>query len=110
MAHSTLCQSNLSKTNEPASSSLAGCPAALAFLGHYCGLRFITLTGLSPGCYAPPTCRGGHPSPPNPITFGRQGAGSLEGQVDEVHLIGDALAPRRLMDAILDGARAGRNV
>jgi pyruvate/2-oxoglutarate dehydrogenase complex dihydrolipoamide dehydrogenase (E3) component len=26
----------------------------------------------------------------------------------EVHLIGDALAPRRLMDAILDGARLGR--
>ena len=28
--------------------------------------------------------------------------------VDEVHVIGDAQAPRRLMDAILDGARIGR--
>jgi hypothetical protein len=28
----------------------------------------------------------------------------------EVHLIGDALAPRRLMDAILDGARLGRSL
>ena len=30
--------------------------------------------------------------------------------VAEVDLIGDALAPRRLMDAILDGARAGRRI
>jgi NADPH-dependent 2,4-dienoyl-CoA reductase/sulfur reductase-like enzyme len=29
-------------------------------------------------------------------------------RVGEVHVIGDALAPRRLMDAILDGARLGR--
>jgi pyruvate/2-oxoglutarate dehydrogenase complex dihydrolipoamide dehydrogenase (E3) component len=28
----------------------------------------------------------------------------------EVHLVGDALAPRRLMDAILDGARLGRGL
>ena len=28
-------------------------------------------------------------------------------RVGEVHVIGDALAPRRLMDAILDGARLG---
>lgn len=28
----------------------------------------------------------------------------------EVHLIGDALAPRRLMDVILDGARVGHQV
>ena len=30
--------------------------------------------------------------------------------VAEADLIGDALAPRRLMDAILDGARAGRRI
>jgi hypothetical protein len=30
--------------------------------------------------------------------------------VSEVHIIGDALAPRRLMDAILDGARVGRRL
>lgn len=29
-------------------------------------------------------------------------------EVGELHLIGDAQAPRRLMDAILDGARIGR--
>ena len=31
-------------------------------------------------------------------------------QVSNVHMIGDALAPRRLMDAILDGARVGRRL
>ena len=30
--------------------------------------------------------------------------------IAEVRLIGDALAPRRLVDAILDGARAGRSI
>ncbi len=35
---------------------------------------------------------------------------SLKGQAGGLHLIGDALAPRRLMDAILDGARAGRSL
>lgn len=30
--------------------------------------------------------------------------------VSEVHIIGDALAPRRLMDAILDGAQVGRRL
>ena len=35
---------------------------------------------------------------------------AVQDQVDDVHLIGDALAPRRLMDAILDGARVGRRL
>ncbi|MEE8290589.1 MAG: FAD-dependent oxidoreductase [Candidatus Tectomicrobia bacterium] len=35
---------------------------------------------------------------------------AVQEQVDDVHLIGDALAPRRLMDAILDGARVGRRL
>ena len=34
----------------------------------------------------------------------------LKGRVNGLTLIGDALAPRRLMDAILDGARAGRRL
>ena len=34
----------------------------------------------------------------------------MKGRIDDIHLIGDALAPRRMMDAILDGARAGRLV
>ena len=33
-----------------------------------------------------------------------------EAKVDEVHLIGDSQAPRRLMDAILDGARLGHRL
>jgi 2,4-dienoyl-CoA reductase-like NADH-dependent reductase (Old Yellow Enzyme family)/thioredoxin reductase len=35
---------------------------------------------------------------------------AIKQQVDEVHLIGDAQAPRRLMDAILDGAKIGRRL
>ena len=35
---------------------------------------------------------------------------ALKGRVEELHLIGDALAPRGLMDAILDGARRGRRI
>ena len=35
---------------------------------------------------------------------------ALKGRVEELHLIGDALAPRGLMDAILDGARLGRRL
>ena len=33
-----------------------------------------------------------------------------EAKVDEVHRIGDSQAPRRLMDAILDGARLGHRL
>jgi len=44
--------------------------------------------------------------------YGGQAADALyhaaREQCSEVHLVGDALAPRRLMDAILDGARLGR--
>jgi 2,4-dienoyl-CoA reductase-like NADH-dependent reductase (Old Yellow Enzyme family)/thioredoxin reductase len=32
----------------------------------------------------------------------------LSGRVDDLHLVGDALAPRRLVHATLDGARVGR--
>jgi hypothetical protein len=32
-------------------------------------------------------------------------ARALEGRVPEVHVIGDALAPRRIMHATLEGAR-----
>jgi NADPH-dependent 2,4-dienoyl-CoA reductase/sulfur reductase-like enzyme len=35
---------------------------------------------------------------------------ALEGRVAERHLVGDALAPRLLHDAILEGTRAGRKV
>jgi 2,4-dienoyl-CoA reductase-like NADH-dependent reductase (Old Yellow Enzyme family)/thioredoxin reductase len=35
-------------------------------------------------------------------------AGELRGRVPAVHVIGDALAPRRLMHATLEGARVGR--
>jgi 2,4-dienoyl-CoA reductase-like NADH-dependent reductase (Old Yellow Enzyme family)/thioredoxin reductase len=35
-------------------------------------------------------------------------AADLRGRVPEVHVIGDALAPRRLMHATLEGARVGR--
>jgi len=35
---------------------------------------------------------------------------TVKSRVAEVHVIGDALAPRRLMDAILDGARLGRQL
>jgi hypothetical protein len=35
---------------------------------------------------------------------------ALQGQVPELHLIGDAMAPRLLHDAILKGTRAGRRV
>jgi NADPH-dependent 2,4-dienoyl-CoA reductase/sulfur reductase-like enzyme len=35
---------------------------------------------------------------------------AVKGQVDEVDLVGDAWAPRRLIDAIQDGARVGRRV
>ena len=31
----------------------------------------------------------------------------LEGRIPEIHLVGDALAPRRIMHATLEGARAG---
>jgi 2,4-dienoyl-CoA reductase-like NADH-dependent reductase (Old Yellow Enzyme family)/thioredoxin reductase len=34
-------------------------------------------------------------------------AGALRGKVAEVHLVGDALAPRRIVHATLEGARAG---
>jgi hypothetical protein len=34
-------------------------------------------------------------------------ARELEGRVPEVHVIGDALAPRRMMHATLEGARVG---
>jgi pyruvate/2-oxoglutarate dehydrogenase complex dihydrolipoamide dehydrogenase (E3) component len=34
-------------------------------------------------------------------------ARQLNGRLDEVHLIGDALAPRRIMHANLEGARVG---
>jgi mycofactocin system FadH/OYE family oxidoreductase 2 len=35
---------------------------------------------------------------------------ALEGRVSELHLVGDALAPRRLHDAILDATRVARQV
>ena len=35
---------------------------------------------------------------------------SLKGKVDDVRLVGDARAPRRIHDAILEGTRAGRAV
>lgn len=35
---------------------------------------------------------------------------SLEGKVPEIHLAGDCLKPRRIMDAIHDGARLGREI
>ena len=35
---------------------------------------------------------------------------AVKGRVGELHLIGDALAPRGLIDAILDGARLGRQL
>ena len=35
-------------------------------------------------------------------------ARALKGQVQELHLVGDCLAPRRIFHAVLDGARAGR--
>jgi hypothetical protein len=34
----------------------------------------------------------------------------LKGQVGEVHLIGDSLAPRRMMHATLEGARVGQAI
>jgi hypothetical protein len=37
-------------------------------------------------------------------------ASALEGRVAEVHVIGDALAPRRIMHATLEGARAARTI
>ena len=37
-------------------------------------------------------------------------AKALKGKVKEMHLIGDSLAPRRIMHAVLDGARAGRSI
>jgi hypothetical protein len=35
---------------------------------------------------------------------------ALDGRLPEVHVIGDALAPRRIMHATLEGARAGRAI
>ena len=35
---------------------------------------------------------------------------ALEGRVAERYLVGDAMAPRLLHDAILEGTRAGRRV
>jgi pyruvate/2-oxoglutarate dehydrogenase complex dihydrolipoamide dehydrogenase (E3) component len=35
---------------------------------------------------------------------------ALQGRVAEIHLVGDAMAPRLLHDAILEGTRAGRRV
>jgi 2,4-dienoyl-CoA reductase-like NADH-dependent reductase (Old Yellow Enzyme family)/thioredoxin reductase len=35
---------------------------------------------------------------------------ALEGRVAELHLVGDAMAPRLLHDALLEGTRAGRRV
>ncbi len=35
---------------------------------------------------------------------------TLKGKVDDVRLVGDAMAPRRIHDAILEGTRAGRAV
>ena len=33
---------------------------------------------------------------------------ALEGKVDELYLIGDAVEPRNILDAVADGARVGR--
>jgi hypothetical protein len=33
-----------------------------------------------------------------------------KGLVNEIYLIGDALAPRKMIDAILDGARTARQI
>jgi lysine/ornithine N-monooxygenase len=35
---------------------------------------------------------------------------ALEGRVPELYLVGDAMAPRLLHDALLEGTRAGRRV
>ncbi|MBI3979344.1 MAG: hypothetical protein HY331_14270, partial [Chloroflexi bacterium] len=35
---------------------------------------------------------------------------ALKGQVPELVLVGDAMAPRRLQDAILEGTRAARKI
>jgi hypothetical protein len=35
---------------------------------------------------------------------------ALDGRVPELRLVGDAVSPRRIHDAILDGTRAGRAV
>jgi hypothetical protein len=35
-------------------------------------------------------------------------AAQLKGVVGEIHVIGDALSPRRMLHATLDGARLGR--
>ena len=35
---------------------------------------------------------------------------TLKGKVADVRLVGDAMAPRRIHDAILEGTRAGRAV
>jgi 2,4-dienoyl-CoA reductase (NADPH2) len=48
------------------------------------------------------------------LAYGGQAADArsqaVRERVGEVYVIGDALAPRRLMDAILDGARLGRRL
>jgi len=35
---------------------------------------------------------------------------ALDGRLPEVHVVGDALAPRRIMHATLEGARAARAI
>jgi hypothetical protein len=37
-------------------------------------------------------------------------ASALDGRLPEVHVVGDALAPRRIMHATLEGARAARAI
>ena len=37
-------------------------------------------------------------------------ARALEGHIAEVHVVGDALAPRRIMHATLEGARAAQAI
>jgi NADPH-dependent 2,4-dienoyl-CoA reductase/sulfur reductase-like enzyme len=37
-------------------------------------------------------------------------AGELEGRVKELHVVGDAVAPRRVHNAILEGTRAARSI
>jgi hypothetical protein len=34
----------------------------------------------------------------------------LKGRVAEMHLVGDAMAPRRLANALLEATRAGRRI
>ncbi len=59
-----------------------------------------SLTGRSAWSRAPPSCWRAGMLPDDRL------ARELEGRVPEVHVIGDALAPRRIMHATLEGARA----